>query len=232
MAEVAGVVVDAPDNLIKRIAELEQENRHLRSLGLSDGLTGLYNYRFFAKQLGVEMARTKRTGLPCCLMMVDLDDFKVLNDTLGHDEGNKFLVEVGRVIGGKLRPMDILCRYGGDEFAVIMPATGLFDAVRIAQRLRESVSKIPCKLEKHFSASIGLAEYDPASGHEVSEFVNMADRVLYTAKRSGKNGVCFEGEPQVQKEEMLELMSVSQQEKEALLTKDREKAPGDDKDKV
>lgn len=221
LAEVADVVVGAHDNLAKRIAELEQENRYLRSLSLTDGLTGLYNYRFFGKQLEVEMARVKRTGQPCSLMMIDLDDFKLLNDTLGHDEGNKFLVKVGKVLREKLRATDIMCRYGGDEFAVIMPATGLFDAMRLGQRLREALPKIPWKMDHPFSASIGLAEYDPGSGHDVGEFVKMADRALYRAKKRGKNSICFEGKPQ----EMLEVESVTREEKEALVKRVGEKVP-------
>jgi predicted signal transduction protein with EAL and GGDEF domain len=81
LTDVAHVVISKKDNLAARISTLERENQHLRSLSLTDGLTGLYNYRFFAKQLKIEMARTKRTGQPCSLIMIDLDDFKLLNDT-------------------------------------------------------------------------------------------------------------------------------------------------------
>jgi diguanylate cyclase (GGDEF)-like protein len=193
LEEASDAVVRGNDNLTRRIADLERENQDLKSLSLTDGLTGLFNYRFFAKQLEVEMARTTRTGQPCSLLMIDLDNFKLLNDTLGHDEGNRFLVMVAQVILEKLRPTDIMCRYGGDEFAVIMPATALFDAVRISRRLRESVANIPPKLETPFSASIGLAEYDPSSGQEMSVLVNMADKALYRAKKSGKNRICYEG---------------------------------------
>lgn len=218
LEEVTDIVVHTHDNLVSKLAVLEEQNKYLRSLSLTDGLTDLYNYRFFEKQLEVEMARTRRTGLPCSLMMTDLDDFKLLNDTLGHDEGNKFLVNVAQVIREKLRPTDILCRYGGDEFAVIMPSTALFDAIRIAQRLKESVSGVPPKLDRPFSVSIGLAEYDPSSGQEMSLFVNMADKALYRAKKGGKNMICHEGKlPEVG-----EAAPVTQDEKAALLKKDGE----------
>ena len=218
LEEVTDVVVHTHDDLARKLAALEEENRHLQSLSLTDGLTDLYNYRFFAKQLEVEMARTRRTGQPCSLMMTDLDDFKLLNDTLGHDEGNKFLVNVAQIIREKLRPTDILCRYGGDEFAVIMPATTLFDAIRIAQRLKESVSRIPPKLDHPFSISIGLAEYDPASGQEMSLFVNVADKALYRAKKGGKNMICHEGKlPDIG-----EAVPVTEDEKAALLRRDGE----------
>jgi two-component system cell cycle response regulator len=194
LTDIAHVVIQPDDNPAKRIADLEKENELLRSLSLTDGLTGLYNYRYFAKQLEVELARTQRTGQPCSLIMVDLDDFKSLNDTLGHDAGNRFLVHVSHEMLNKLRPTDIMCRYGGDEFAVIMPATALFDAIRIARRLKRAVCGIPASLAQPFSASIGIAEYDPSSGpQEIGTFVNMADSALYRAKKGGKNKICYKG---------------------------------------
>ena len=172
LLQVTDIALDVHGDLIKRLAEVEKENKHLRSLSLTDALTGLYNYRFFYKQLEIEMARTRRTGHSCSLMMIDLDNFKLLNDTWGHVEGNNFLVGVASIVGQNVRPTDILCRYGGDEFAVIMPATGLFDAMRMGQRLRECVSGIPWKLDHAVSASIGLAEYLPDSEGEASAFID------------------------------------------------------------
>jgi diguanylate cyclase (GGDEF)-like protein len=218
LLQVTDIAVDIHGDLIKKLAEVERENKHLRSLSLTDALTGLYNYRFFYKQLEIEMARTRRTGHSCSLMMIDLDNFKLLNDTRGHVEGNNFLVEVASAIGQNVRPTDILCRYGGDEFAVIMPATGLFDAMRIGQRLRESVSRIPWKLDRAVSASIGLAEYRPHSEQEASEFINMADSALYKAKKTGKNRICFEAPP----EKKVETEPVSHMEREILLKRDDE----------
>jgi diguanylate cyclase (GGDEF)-like protein len=219
LTAVAHAVIPHNGNPAKRIAELEQENQRLRSLSLTDGLTGLYNYRFFAKQLEIEMTRTRRTGQPCSLIMIDLDDFKLLNDTCGHDEGNKYLVTVTRTIQDKLRPTDILCRYGGDEFAVIMPATYLFDAMRIARRLRNTITRIPPKLEAPFSASLGVAEYDPSSGQEMSVFVKTADKALYGAKKGGKNRICYAGKlPKIGK-----TAPVTQDEKAALLFRGQHK---------
>jgi two-component system cell cycle response regulator len=193
LTDIAHVVIHPDDNPIKRIADLEKENELLRSLSLTDGLTGLYNYRYFAKQMEVEMARTQRMGQPCSLMMIDLDDFKILNDTLGHDAGNRFLVHVSGEMLNNLRPTDIMCRYGGDEFAVIMPATALYDAIRIARRLKQAVYATPVKLAQSLSASIGIAEYDPTGPQEMGAFVNMADSALYRAKKEGKNKICYEG---------------------------------------
>jgi len=216
LLQVTDIALDIHGDLIKRLAEVERENKHLMSLSLTDALTGLYNYRFFYKQLEIEMVRTRRTQHSCSLMMIDLDNFKLLNDTWGHVEGNNFLVEMASTIGQKLRPTDILCRYGGDEFAVIMPATGLFDAMRIGKRLRESLSRIPWKLDLAVSASIGLAEYQHDSKQEASEFINMADRALYKAKKTGKNRICFEVPP----EKAVETEPVSPVEREVLLKRD------------
>ena len=216
LLQATDTVVDIDGDLIRTLAEVEKENKHLRSLSLTDELTRLYNYRFFTIQLEIEIARTRRTGHSCSLMMIDLDNFKQLNDSYGHVVGNNFLVEVARTIGQKLRPIDILCRYGGDEFAVIMPATGLFDAMRIGQRLRESMSRIPWKIDDAVSASIGLAEYQPDSKHEAGEFVDMADRALYEAKKNGKNRICFEAPP----EKRAETKPVSHKEREVLLKQD------------
>jgi diguanylate cyclase (GGDEF)-like protein len=204
-----------PDDLLRKLAALEEENTHLRSLSLTDGLTGLYNYRFFARQLDIEMARTMRTGQSCSLMMIDLDDFKQINDTFGHDAGNDFLVRVSETLAQRLRPTDIMCRYGGDEFAVIMPATDLLDAVRIAERLNASVSQMPSKQEKHFSVSIGVAEYQPDHSQEpdINQLVSLADKALYRAKRRGKDAICYEG----QLPDLNRGVSVSSHEKSALL---------------
>lgn len=208
------LVLTDPDDLTTKLAALEKENQHLRSLSLTDELTGLYNYRFFARQLDIEMARTMRTGQACALIMIDLDDFKQINDTFGHERGNTVLVQVSQALAKKLRPTDIMCRYGGDEFAVIMPATDLSDAVRIAERLNAAVSALSPELGKH-SVSIGVAEYEPErSGKlDMNRFIRSADKALYRAKERGKDGICYEGRlPNVDT-----MTSVSCDEKTALL---------------
>jgi diguanylate cyclase (GGDEF)-like protein len=182
-------VADLEQSLIDRTVELHNENTHLRSLALVDNLTGLYNSRYFSTQLDIELARTRRTGLGCCLLMIDLDNFKVLNDTLGHIEGNRFLVEFGKTLRKHVRPTDIVCRYGGDEFAVIMPATGLFDACRTAERLRKAVCEMPKPGGVGLSTSIGAAEYNVTSSCLLDEFIHLADSAMYDAKKNGKNQV-------------------------------------------
>ncbi|MEO0249224.1 MAG: GGDEF domain-containing protein, partial [candidate division WOR-3 bacterium] len=168
--------------------------------------------RFFSMQLEIEIARTRRTGQPSSLMMIDLDNFKLLNDTLGHIQGNRFLMRASTTLREQLRPTDIVCRYGGDEFAVIMPATDLFDAVRIANRLQQALALIPLKRALPISASIGVAEYSASSRGGSDEFVHQADMALYKAKKNGKNQVFYEGKP----EKNVELDAVSPEERLSL----------------
>jgi diguanylate cyclase (GGDEF)-like protein len=208
----AHLIVGIDDDLFEKLSELKKENNHLRSLTLTDPLTGLYNTRFFNMQLEIEIARTRRTGQPSSLMMIDLDNFKLLNDTMGHIQGNRFLLKASTTLREGLRPTDIVCRYGGDEFSVIMPATDLFDAVRIANRLQQTLATIPLKKLLPISASIGVAEYSAASRGGGDQFVHQADMALYKAKKNGKNQVFYEGKP----EKTVELDSVTQEEKLSL----------------
>ena len=186
-------VIDLEDDLLKTIVELQEENARLKSMALIDSLTGLYNNRFFRVQLETEMARTRRTGLPCCLLMVDLDNFKKINDTRGHLEGDRFLIQVAKSFSQYVRATDIVCRYGGDEFVAILPSTRLFVAIRIANRLKKSVPEIPGATGYNVSASIGIAEFTVSSPWDTDEFIQAADSAMYDAKSKGRNQVSIKG---------------------------------------
>ena len=190
LERTADAVIDLGADLVRRIIEIERENKQLRSLSLTDELTGLYNKRFFKMQLGVETARSKRTGQPCCMAILDFDNFKEINDSLGHSEGDRFLTEVGLLMRDRLRPTDFLCRLGGDEFGILMPATGLVDAIGIARRLQQFITDIHWK-KCITTASIGMAEFDPAEKVSLEEFFNLADIELYRAKKDGKNRISY-----------------------------------------
>ena len=137
-----GMLIKPKDDLISRLLKMERANRHFQSLSITDELTGLYNKRFFNKQLNIEITRTKRTGEPFCLMIIDLDNFKSINDTLGHAKGDEFLVKISRQINQQARPTDFACRYGGDEFALILPETSLLDSIMIAERWHALILKV------------------------------------------------------------------------------------------
>jgi len=186
-------VIDLEDDPLKTIVELQEENALLRSMALVDNLTGLYNNRFFRLQLETEMARTRRTGLPCCLLMIDLDNFKMINDTLGHLEGDRFLIQVAQTFSQCVRAIDIVCRYGGDEFVAILPSTKIFVAIRIANRFKKAVSEIPGASGYNVSASIGISEFTVSSPWDVNDFIQAADSAMYDAKSKGRNQVSTRG---------------------------------------
>jgi len=213
----ADVVVDPAEDLVGRLAALERENRQLKSLSLSDDLTGLYNKRFFSIQLEIEMARAQRTGQSCCLLMIDFDNFKEINDRLGHDEGDRFLIQMGGLIREKLRPTDFVCRYGGDEFAVIMPATSLLDGIGIAKRLQEFTAHFTWKMALRVSASFGMAAFEPSNPLNAEEFFKQADNELYKAKKAGKNRISYPAHASAQ---ALQRESVARNEREALFSLD------------
>jgi diguanylate cyclase (GGDEF)-like protein len=185
------IALDMEDDLLLKISELQEENARLQSLSLIDSLTSLYNNRFFWSQLEIEMARTKRTGNICSLMMIDLDNFKVLNDTLGHIEGDRFLVKFGSIIRENARSTDLIYRYGGDEFVVIMPDTSASDAFKTGERFRKRLEEMPQKTTPAVSLSIGISEYSHYFSYDMYEFVHAADLAMYEAKKGGKNRICM-----------------------------------------
>ncbi len=166
-----------------------QEYTRSRDLAITDGLTGLYTHRYFQERLKDEVARAKRYGGTLSLLMIDTDHFKRFNDTYGHPEGDKLLQRIAQFLKGTLRESDIVCRYGGDEFAVILPNTNKEDAVKIAERIREGykVVNLP-QHEVKVTFSIGVANY-PIDASDKESLINVADQNLYKAKKGGRNRV-------------------------------------------
>jgi diguanylate cyclase (GGDEF)-like protein len=163
----------------------------LEQMVVSDPLTGLHNRRYLMDRLLQEMQRSDRHGEPLALAMIDLDAFKPINDQFGHVLGDKVLRAVGSAVSKSVRVSDIAARYGGDEFAVILPQTPAEGAMRVCERLLRNISDVVLQDDtgKMFrvTASLGLAYY-PADDVETPEdLVHSADGALYGAKRSGKN---------------------------------------------
>lgn len=161
-----------------------------------DALTGLNNRRQFELRLSQEIATTKRKGTPLCAMMIDVDYFKKVNDTYGHNVGDFVLKTVATVITNEIREYDIPCRYGGEEFFVILPQTMLEEAALVAQRLRKTIENYKIVFEDNdtkqtktlkVTISIGVSQYD--SSMTAEEFSTNADKALYEAKRNGRNRV-------------------------------------------
>jgi two-component system cell cycle response regulator len=156
-------------------------------LSLHDGLTGLYNHSFCFQKLEMELKRYERYGTVTSFMMIDIDDFKELNDHFGHQEGDKVLAEVGTLIRKETRDLDICCRYGGEEFSAIMPSTQIEEAVLIAERLRQKLSQA-MPGGHAVTVSVGVASCDSSTNNS-QLLVEKADAALYRAKKTGKNRV-------------------------------------------
>lgn len=178
----------AGDEQCPLIAELMQ----LRELARTDGLTQLFNQRHFRDALAQEMERTQRSYNPTSLMFIDLDFFKRVNDTHGHEAGNAALIHLANLLTNNLRRLDIACRYGGEEFVVILPGTDLFTGRFVADRLRKKIENSPVELPSGplvLTASIGIDTYRHTDADSAEEFIARTDKLVYKAKSSGRNCV-------------------------------------------
>jgi diguanylate cyclase (GGDEF)-like protein len=174
---------------------LREECRRLVALSQTDPLTGLYNRHYLWEALSREMERTRRTGAATGLIMLDLDHFKRLNDTFGHQYGDAVLQAVGRFLQRSVRTLDIPCRYGGEEFALILPGARLIQALRLAERLRVALPDAVAGDARALplSASFGVAAYNHRDDLTSEGFVHLADTALLEAKSRGRNLVCCPG---------------------------------------
>ncbi|MEE8577543.1 MAG: sensor domain-containing diguanylate cyclase, partial [candidate division Zixibacteria bacterium] len=174
---------------------LENADLHKRTeeLTMTDELTGAYNYRYFVHVLEEEKKRALRYDLPLSVIMVDIDWFKNINDSYGHEVGNMVLKRLSLEIKRCIRDVDIFARYGGEEFAVVLPQTPQIEAKTLGERIRSQVEQMVVKTEQHGSlritVSVGISSY-PENGKSHDELVSVADQALYRAKGSGKNLVC------------------------------------------
>lgn len=178
-------------NRIKEIKKMfEQKKQKLTELAFKDGLTKLYNRRYFNRELDQEIERTKRYKTQITLIFMDIDHFKKLNDTYGHQKGDKVLKVIGHFLVNNCRSNDIPCRYGGEELAIILPETDLKKGVATAEKLRQQITIITQQTEKlKVTVSIGVAEYSQSNSTS-QLLIKAADELLYKAKKSGRNKVC------------------------------------------
>ncbi len=185
---------------IKRLQdELAEKNRELEQLSISDGLTGLFNHRHLHDLLEEEFERSGRTGEPISVVMFDLDHFKEVNDTHGHQAGDAVLVELSEILHDTAREIDRLGRYGGEEFMAILPGTDADAGLTFAERVRDHVEQRPfdigedAPLRMTISAGVATHPTDDADGPR--RLVHYADQALYSAKHSGRNqAIRFEPE--------------------------------------
>ncbi len=173
---------------ISRLKKAEQE---LRQLAITDGLTQIANRRHFDERIHEEIDRSQRYGRPLMLMLLDIDHFKKVNDTYGHPAGDAVLRMVADVCKRSTRTLDLIARFGGEEFAMLLPETDLPGALQLAERIREEVAALACVYEQdviHVTVSIGLAALDAADA-TAERLTRDADESLYAAKQCGRNRV-------------------------------------------
>jgi diguanylate cyclase (GGDEF)-like protein len=165
----------------------------IQQQALTDALTGCYNRRSFEMQLDKEIMMAKRTHQPLALLMLDLDRFKHLNDTAGHDAGDDALRKLAQCFREELRGVDSAARFGGDEFALILPQAFTEGALIVAERIRARIEGIHIPKFGSLTASIGIASF-PAHAASRADLFRAADDALYAAKRGGRNRVCVADE--------------------------------------
>ncbi|MFA4992554.1 MAG: diguanylate cyclase [Candidatus Omnitrophota bacterium] len=183
LANQAGLAIEN-----SQLFELTAERAH------SDYLTNLWNHGYFQFLLQIELEKAKVTKTKLSLITIDIDNFKIYNDTLGHQAGDKILRDLAQLLRNQSRKMDHVCRYGGEEFTIILPQTEQKEAYMIAERLRVDIQKYPFLNEEIFpnkmlTVSLGIATF-PENGLNSAELITVSDKSLYKAKNHGKNTTC------------------------------------------
>lgn len=186
-------VTDRLEELVtERTAALRAANRQLQSLSNTDVLTSLYNRRHFNDVLEREFLRSRRSGSPLSLLIIDIDHFKRINDTYGHPFGDQCLIKVGEILNEGRRAADLCARYGGEEFVLLLPDTPLAGATSVAENLRLLFAASELEndgVEVTITVSIGVASLSPSMGGDALKLLKAADRQLYLAKGGGRNSV-------------------------------------------
>ncbi len=170
--------------------ELQEKNKILEKLARKDGLTNLLNHKYFQKKLIDEYRRAQRYHLPLSCVMIDIDYFKKVNDDYGHQAGDKILKSVAEAISGNTRNVDVASRYGGEEFALLLPHTEQDSAVISLERIRKLIENTKFIYKNKIikiTISIGIADFFKSQPKDPGEFVSFADQALYRAKNNGRN---------------------------------------------
>ncbi|MBI5416852.1 diguanylate cyclase [Candidatus Poribacteria bacterium] len=174
--------------------ELFKERNHFRELSMLDGLTSVFNRRFFQEIISTELSRSGRFKHHLSLILIDIDNFKHFNDTYGHVVGDKILKEFSDLLVKNVRTIDYVCRYGGDEFTIVLPETNKEGTFNLARRLKNSMMQnkfiTDDKIETHLSISIGISTF-PQDADKKDSLIEKADKALYDAKKLGKGQICF-----------------------------------------
>jgi len=186
------------ENLEQNNLRMEESNEALRELATRDGLTGLFNHRHFKEILGTELTRATRYERPLCLVMMDVDHFKMYNDTHGHPAGDEVLKILADIIKSRLRDVDRSARYGGEEFVALLPETDWKSGKTVADDIRAQMENYPFKGRESqplgkVTVSFGVAEF-PTDSADAASLIEKADEALYRAKSEGRNRVVCNSE--------------------------------------
>lgn len=192
IGELAEAFNQMAANLREHIKELESAEDKLYGMATHDALTKLFNRSFFTIKLEEEFQRAERYKLPLSLIIMDIDNFKLTNDTFGHQAGDAYLESLADLVKGSVRQVDTVARYGGEELVVILPHTEPDGALALAERLRAAVAAHEVSYDGNTiqgTISLGLVSYKEGSAATVDEFLKAADNALYDAKHGGRNRV-------------------------------------------
>ena len=176
-----------------RVLTYRQRYELLAARSVRDGLTNVYNRSFFDEVLAAQIAMARRTNSSLTFLMVDIDHFKAVNDEFGHQEGDRVLREVAQVLESTFRSSDFVCRYGGEEFGVILPNTNAEHALALAEKARTQIPQVKCTpagpgRSRPITVTIGVAVF-PAEASTPESLVHLADERLYEGKRAGRDRV-------------------------------------------
>lgn len=180
---------------IEELTELKDANFELENLSFIDGLTGIANRRSFDNYIKVAWKNACRSKKSISLIMGDIDNFKLLNDTYGHLKGDECLMKVARVLSENIRrPLNFVARYGGEEFIIILPETNSKGAFKIAEEIRKNIKnlEVPNKdspVSKYMTMSFGVTTIIPNQEDEMEDFIEQADKAMYKSKKTGRNRV-------------------------------------------
>jgi diguanylate cyclase (GGDEF)-like protein len=178
-------------------AELQKANEKLSEMAFRDGLTGLFNHRFFQEQMDKEVSRAIRYQRALALIMFDIDHFKKFNDQYGHPVGDQVLKQTAGTVLNTVRQSDLVARYGGEEFAIILPETDMKGVVILAERIRQHVAKIHLDVngqQVSITISLGVTIWEPGTpASDKALMIGAADKALYQSKKKGRNTTSFVG---------------------------------------
>lgn len=189
--ETQAALEKANDQLMAQVKQIEALQVELKEQAVRDPLTGLFNRRYLKETLEREISRARRDGSSIGIMIMDIDEFKNVNDSFGHTAGDRFLQAVGELLRANIRTEDIVCRYGGEEFVIVMPGASLQIAFERAELIRIKFDQMYVPFDNellHATISLGVAAY-PIHGTDGEDALIRADRALYRAKQAGRNRV-------------------------------------------